>query len=444
MTRKNILFITTDQQRADAIGSETNYFTPNLEKLAKMGVQFSKHVVTSAQCTPSRASWMTGRYPHEVGVNIIGHMLDPKDENIAEVLNRGGYETAYFGKWHLGGHPSDYGFQVTTYRTEGVDLTGTNDHPDYHSNRDAHSTAEALNYLNDYDNDKSFFMHLSWYMPHPNQPTFIKRKPFEDVPAYDDQYKVDEMPVPKSFYEDDLSSKPPHQKRRAESTESKLTETIIREDAKRYRKLVSLMDRNLGKIIEKLEEKGILHDTMIVFTSDHGDMQGAHRLRLKGVLPYRDLYEVPLLVYLPWVTSKRKEISDVTSSASLAGTMIDAVGLPVPTNFYESLLPLLKKEEADPDTYVFIEHYKAYWGEHPFRGIQTGQFKYVYYYQDDKEEMYDLVKDPDELQNIYDLQPYQSTKKELKELVEDWWEKTGGLSKQPIIDERSEWNKAVK
>ena len=199
MKRKNILFITTDQQMADAIGSMGNYYTPNLEKLAKKGIKFTKHIVTSAQCSPSRATWMTGRYPHEVGVNIIGHMLDPKDENIAMAFNRGGYNTVYLGKWHLGGQPSNYGFQITDYRTDGIDLSGANEHPAFFSHRDAKTTAQALNYLDDCTNNEPFFMHVSWFMPHPNQPKFAKKEPFEDVVAFDDIYKVDEMPVPKSF-----------------------------------------------------------------------------------------------------------------------------------------------------------------------------------------------------------------------------------------------------
>ncbi len=434
MKPKNIIFITTDQQRVDAMGNRKNYYTPNLDKLSNMGIKFTNHIVTSAQCTPSRATWMTGRYPHEVGVNIIGHMLDPEDENIAYTFNDGGYETVYFGKWHLGGKPSDYGFRVTDYRADGIDLTGANQNPNYYSYQDAHTTAQTLNYLDDYNREDPFFMHVSWYMPHPNQPG---KGPFEDISAFNDRFEKNDMPIPLSYYKDDLSTKPVHQQKRAQSEESQLPEEVVREDAKKYRKLVSLMDRNLGKVLDKLEEKKLLENTMIVFTSDHGDMQGAHRLRLKGVLPYKELYHVPLLVYLPWVSSKREEVRELTSSASLAGTMIDAAGINIPPSFSPSLLPLLDKEQ--PESHVFIEHYKAYWGQHPFRGIQTEQYKYVYYYDDDIEEMYDLRNDPDELLNISSESSYDSIKKNLRDMVDDWWIKTGGLSKEPIIDSKSDW-----
>src|SRR5699024_10300860 len=120
---------------------------------------------TSAQCTPSRSSWMTGKYPHQVGVNMIGHKLDPAEVNLSKIFNQNGYETVHFGKWHLGGVPSDYGFQITNYSTEGSDFWGVNNHSSYFSYKDAQTTAKALNYLENHKNNKSFFMHVSWYLP---------------------------------------------------------------------------------------------------------------------------------------------------------------------------------------------------------------------------------------------------------------------------------------
>lgn len=432
---KNVIFITTDQQWAEAIGiDDVSYLTPNLDELVRRGVQFTQHICTGAQCTPARATWMTGKYPHEVGVNQIGHMLDPQDDNIAYAFNRHKYETVYFGKWHLGGKPIDYGFQVTEYRSELTDLWGANERPNYHSHMDAVSTAQALNYLGDYQRDKPFFMHLSWYMPHPNNPEMKRKGPFEDITAFNEEFPAEYMPVPSSYYQDDLSSKPAHQRKRSLSGESKITEAMVKEDARRYRKLLKLMDRNLGKIIGKLEEMGMLSDTMIVFTSDHGDMQGAHRLRLKGVVPYKELFNVPLIIWAPWLEPARSKIKDLNSSASLPNTLLEAVGLPSCDAFYPSLLPLFKQEETNDDAFMFIEHFKAYWGEHPFRGIQTVKYKYVFYYKDDTEEMYDLEKDPDEMVNIAGNPEYEGVRAEVRKQVDQWWIATGALSKEPIID----------
>lgn len=440
MKPKNIIFITTDQQKVDAMSFEdVSYSTPNLDELIRNGIQFTGHICTSAQCAPARATWMTGRYPHEVGVNQIGHMLDPKDENIAYVFNQHGYETVYFGKWHLGGKPADYGFTITDYRSENADFWGANKNPKYLTHRDAVTTAQALNYLEDYQGEQSFFMHVSWYMPHPNNPEIKVKGPFEDTLAFSESFKKDDMPVPSSYFQDDLSGKPLHQQRRSQSKESSISESMVREDATRYRKLISLMDRNLGKIINKLKQKNMLENTMIVFTSDHGDMQGAHRLRLKGVIPYKELYNIPLVIYVPWLDSKRKRIEDLNSSAALPSTMLEAVNIPVPDCFHPSLLPILNQTEINHQAFVFIEHFMAYWGKHPFRGIQSEKFKYVYYYLEDVEEMYDLQTDPDELINICNETKYEEVKAELREKVEQWWVNTGSLSKQPIKDEASGW-----
>ena len=389
----NVIMISTDQQRADAIGLvDASYVTPNLDKLVRRSVRFASAISTSAQCSPSRATWMTGKFPHQVGVYNIGHILDPEEWGIAKEFNKNGYETAYFGKWHLGLSPADHGFQIIDYRTDGMELNGANSDPRFHSFKDAESTAQALNYLEDYDGSKRFFMKLNWYMPHPNAPV---DHPFELIERYTEQFPLQQMPVPDSFYADDLTTKPPFQRKRASEGQSKLTEEIVRRDAQRYRTMVALMDSYLGLIMDKLEAKNMLDDTVILFTSDHGDMQGAHRLRLKGVLPYKELYNVPLILYLPNSIAERTVIPDLVSTAAIPGTLLDAAGLAVPKECEGgSLLSVLQRTEPPSDEHVFFEHYKAYWGYHPFIGVQTASWKYVYYLEEEIEELYDLEKDP--------------------------------------------------
>ncbi|WP_317957535.1 sulfatase-like hydrolase/transferase, partial [Paenibacillus chitinolyticus] len=158
---RNIIMISTDQQKANAMGCvDPSYYTPNLDKLVDRSIRFTGAISTSAQCSPSRASWMTGKFPHQVGVYQIGHMLDPQEWGIAKEFNRAGYETVYFGKWHLGLSPAHHEFQVTDYRTDGLELAGAQTDPRFHSNKDAVTTAQALNYLEDYDGSKAFFMKM--------------------------------------------------------------------------------------------------------------------------------------------------------------------------------------------------------------------------------------------------------------------------------------------
>ncbi|MDQ1913830.1 sulfatase-like hydrolase/transferase [Paenibacillus sp. GD4] len=437
---KNVIMISTDQQRIDAMSCmDPSYHTPNLDRLVDRSVLFTGAISTSAQCSPSRASWMTGKFPHQVGVYQIGHTLDPKGWGIAKEFNKAGYETAYFGKWHLGLSPADHDFAVTDYRLDGLELGGANDDPRFHSNKDAISTTQALNYLDDYCGSKPFFLKLNWYMPHPDTPV---DKPFELIERFAEQYPLEQMPVPNTFYSDDLSGKPPFQRERSSKGESELTEELVRRDAQRYRSLVALMDTYLGRLLDRLEEKGMMEHTAILFTSDHGDMQGAHRLRLKGVLPYKELYNVPMIVYVPWVQSKRKVIPDLVSTAAVTGTLLDAAGIPLPEECEGgSLLPVMERSEPLTGEHVFFEHYKAYWGRHPMVGIQTSRYKYVYYLEENLEEMYDLVNDPDEVRNIAGQPQIEEQRAELRQRAVAWWEATGGFSREPIIDQESGWIK---
>ena len=449
MKPRNVIFITSDQQQAGAMGcADPSFVTPQIDALASRGVRFTHAISTSAQCTPARASWETGRYPHEVGVNQIGHAIRPELPMVAKEFSQAQYETVHFGKWHLFTHPSRCGYQVTEYPTDGVepwlaDMGNLN----RWSVRDAIATAQAIRYIRD-AGPKPFFMALSYYCPHPGSTKF------ELIDAFRDEYPLERMPVPRSFYEDDLRTKPPFQKERADSAECRLTEEQVRIDAQKYRTMVSYLDSNVGRVLDELERKGILQDTAIVFSSDHGDLQGAHRLRLKGVLPYKELYNVPLIVVDPDGRAEGRVSDRLVSSAGVPGTLLDLAGLPVPAAFAGGVLPYgdVRRAEAEngvlpdraaeaergggseeaDDEHVFFEHYKAYWGFHPFYGIQTREWKYVYYYQEDMEEMYDLARDPDELVNVANRPDIPAVKTALKARVSSWWQATGALTVPPV------------
>ncbi len=437
---KNVIMITTDQQQADALGcANPSYSTPHLDRLAQLGVRFTGAISTSAQCSPSRASWLTGKFPHQVGVYQIGHVLDAEEWGMAKAFSEAGYETIYLGKWHLGLSPADHAFARTDYRADGLKLNGANEDPRYSSHKDALATAKALNYLDDYAGKRPFFMHLSWYMPHPNAPA---DGPFECIETYKEGFPLHAMPVPESYYRDDLSSKPSFQRERASAGESRLTEELIRRDAQRYRTMLRQMDEHLGMLLDKLEHKGMLEETVILFTSDHGDMQGAHRLRLKGVLPYKELYNVPLILYVPHCKFNRKVVPDLVSSSAVPGTLLDAAGISVPAACEGgSLLPLLERSSPELGRHVFFEHYKAYWGKHPLIGVQTEQWKYVRYLEDEQDEMYALAEDPQELLNVAGNPLYEAKRLELKRMVEQWWQSTGALTRAAIEDPLNPWGR---
>ncbi|WP_167859027.1 sulfatase family protein [Paenibacillus cymbidii] len=433
MGRPNLLWIMTDQQQSRAIGClDASYKTPNLDALAACSIRFDKHITTCAQCTPSRATWMTGRFPHQVGVNQLGHALSADQPTVAKELLKAGYETAYFGKWHLHTPLDEHGFTVTDGPVgDDLDYGGGNAEDERaYSHIDAVTTAKAMNYLRRIDGNKPFFAVVSWNSPHPGD------GPFELIGRFANEYPLESMPVPASFTSDDLSKKPAHQLARATIGESALDERTVRVDAQKYRTMIQLMDWHLGRILELLEQRGLRENTVILFTSDHGDLQGAHRLRLKGVVPYKELYEVPLLLHIPGRSDNSGVVHRLTSSAAVPGTLLDIAGVKIPSSFEGgSLLPLIDSAESmsvQENDFVFFEHYRAYWGFHPFRGIQTPAWKYIYYYHDNWEEMYHLAEDPDEVRNQADDPRWAQIKAQLRRLVDDWWEETGALSVEPI------------
>ena len=433
---KNVLLILTDQHQADALGCvDPSYETPNLDDLARKGVRFTEAYCASGQCTPSRAAMMAGRYPHELGVLQIGHALPSSADTVGKVFESAGYQTAYFGKWHLYSPREEHGFQVTDYRTDGIDHGSIDPSEESRQAEDALAAARLLNYLHDLDTNRPFFAVISWHAPHP---------PFRNISPYSDRIPLESMPVPKSFTLDDLSTKPPWQKARATRGESHLTEDIVRSDAKAYRSQVAYVDWNVGRIVDALRQKGVLDKTVLAFTADHGDMQGAHRLRYKGVVPYQELYRVPFILCDP-DQEKGQLSSRLVSTVSLPATLVDCAGLPVPKSYSgPSLRPLLERGKAPWEDRVFIQHWRAYWGFHPFVGVITPEWKFVKYLLDREEtELYSRLDDPLELRNLSRDPTYRATEQHLLALLRQWWHETGALSTPPDQVRDGGWKTAI-
>jgi arylsulfatase A-like enzyme len=157
-------------------------------------------------------------------------------------------------------------------------------------------------------------------------------------------------------------------------------------------------------------------------------MMGAHRLRLKGTLPYDELYRVPLTIRVPDARFPRQVVDDLTVNVSLPGTLIEAAGLPLPSEFAGgSLLPAMRRATPPADEAIFFEHYGAYWGLHPFRAVRTRRWKYIKYYGPDQtDELYDMIADPLELRSVADDPALSAIKAGLERQVDEWWAATGG------------------
>jgi arylsulfatase A-like enzyme len=239
------------------------------------------------------------------------------------------------------------------------------------------------------------------------------------------------MELPETFYSESFAGKPAFQQDHAnDGRHGAVDEGSTREELSQYYSMIATMDEHCGQVAAEFKRMGMWDNTIVLFFSDHGDMMGSHRMRLKGTLPYDELYRVPGIVKLPGSAERsRSVVDDLVSSVQLAGTLVKAAGLPEEEVFaHGDFLGVLHRDDQPPaQKGVFFEHYAAYWGTHPFYGIRTTDYKYIRYYGvDATEEMYHLATDPTEIRNVAEDEAYSSKRRELADLTDTWWQTTGG------------------
>lgn len=411
----NVVLLITDQQQAQALGAiNDSYETPHLDELAADGTVFTGCHCTYPQCSPSRSSLVTGQYPHQTGMyTLTGWSPGPLDTDLPSVarsFQQAGYETVWGGgRWDLGTENiTDFGWRYT----RNVDVTGTPGPAG--AARDEITMEESVDYIRHHGTEDPFFLTASFNLPHPE---------FFEAEKFTDRYHRDSVPIPENF-EDDLSDKPAFHRQRASDLD--LTQQDVREIGYQYRTMVSLVDDYIGRILRELEAQGIRDETIVLFSSDHGEMLGAHGLSKKGVLAYDEILRVPLIVDIPDRQSERERIPDLVSNAAIPGTLLDAAGLPYDAFDGGSLLPALDRSAPPENDAVYFEHKYAYWGEHPYRGVRTADWKFVEYLTDDTDEFYHIAEDPLELDNLAGTPAVSANETRHRELVQEWWDRTDG------------------
>lgn len=448
MSPRNVLFLMTDQHRADTLGCYGNPVarTPALDGIAAQGARFDRLYTPTAICTPARASLFTGTYPFRHGLlnnpERNGGAKDEVDDgfpNIAEPLLNAGYKVGHVGKWHIGRErgPEYYGmdgehlpgalnpFHHPSYRR----WLGENGHPPFKV-RDAvfgkapndsgrghliagrleqpvEATVEAfladrtIDLLDRYAAEGGrFALTCSWFGPH---------LPYLLPDAYYDLYDPADVPLPPSMAET-FAGKPDVQRRYAEYWSADHFDT----DA--WRKLiavywgyVTMIDEQVGRILDRLREHGLWDETAVVFTADHGEFTGAHRLNDKGPAMYEDIYRIPGLVRVPGVPPR--VVDEFATLIDLHATVLDLAGLPAgdPCDG-RSLLPLVHGAD-DPRPEVVAEFH----GHHfPYsqRMIRDRRHKLVFN-PESVNELYDLDADPHELRNVYAVPAYASVRRDM-------------------------------
>ncbi|WP_319268482.1 sulfatase-like hydrolase/transferase [uncultured Draconibacterium sp.] len=425
----NIIFIYTDDQRRDALGATGNdvIITPQIDKLAKQGLQFNKANVVFALCSPSRAALLTGRYNSANGVMDLGSDLNQGEVSLANYLKEAGYSTAVSGKWHVGQSPEKLGFDFHvifhangTYYGRQIDDMGEKKKVEKHC--DEYCVDRSIDFLKEAaKSDKPFFLYHNTQLPHMNGVLIWDAK--EETLA---KYNVDDMPVTSSN-RDDLSGKPEYLKKVRNLKQAKKygypDEKAIQQHTKEYYSVITEMDDALGRLFATIEELGLRENTYIFFMSDNGWMLGEHGFTSK-VLPYKPATEVPFFVVGPGI--KEGTNKSIVLNIDMAPTILDLAGIDTPENMHgASFSPMLKGKKVKDWRKAFVyEGLGLYGGAKPNLTVVSDDYRYIETY-DDKElnapifkELYNQKEDAEEVTNLAKTKKAEKTIQQLSEIIE--------------------------
>ncbi len=436
--RPNILWICTDQQRYDTIHTLGNPHirTPNLDRLVAQGIAFTHAHCQSPICSPSRASFLTGMYASTIHACINGN--DHWDEAaplITKTLADTGYDCALAGKFHLSSamahepelRPKDDGYRRFWYSHaphqgigKGNQYTDwlTSIGQDYKKLKKKygyipakwHQTTWCADRAIDFVKEQRrgpWLCSVNIYDPH---------GPFDPPHEYVDRFDIESLPEP-LFRESDLAD----QQRLAGVMFQSKAKRPAYPDAKltlaKYWAQIELIDENVGRMLEALEETGQRKNTIVIFTSDHGEMAGDHGLKKKGCRFYEGLVRVPLIFSWPGRFKDGLRSDALVELLDIAPTLLELAGLPIPEAMHgKSLLPILTGQ-ADPGhhrDFVRCEYYEVLEGPRSYATmLRTREYKLVNYHGHEHGELFDLKKDPHEFENQWDNPAYASVRFDL-------------------------------
>ncbi len=438
MTPPNILWLCTDQQRFDTIGALGNPLvrTPNLDRLVAQGVSFTNAFCQSPVCTPSRASFLTGRYARTTRCRQNGQQIPADEVLVSRLFADAGYRCGLAGKLHLSSCANG---RVEQRIDDGYDVFHWSHHPQPDWAENAYSqwlSSQGTSWEELYNGPTTGFvkegvpaefhqttwcaeMTIDFLRENAGRPWFFSfncfdpHHPFDPPKDYLDHYDPDQMPLPKRR-EGELAEKTSFQRLDAEWAHnspgefhtSAMTDRDRREVTAAYYAMCELIDTQVGRILDALEASGQADNTLVIFMSDHGEMLGDHGLYFKGPHFYDEALRVPLILRWPGHFKEGHQVTGLVELTDLAPTLLEASGLAVPERMQgRSLLPHLTGE-ADPAhhrDFVYCEYYNA-WTHHDAYGtmVRTPTEKIVVYHGTDQGELYDLENDPDEFENLWD------------------------------------------
>ncbi len=406
--KPNILLVFSDQQHWQAMGCMDPFFdTPNLDAFAENSVLFERSFCTTPQCSPSRSSMFTGFYPSQTGVMGNcgaaggGHL---SQQTIGAELQDAGYKTGYFGKWHIGDDPlGNKGWTVSEKAQD-----------------DPRAEANAIKFLQELSpQSEPFALVVSLNNPHDIY-HYREHEPAEPVAN---------VPLSPSWEAESFAGKPPVQKQFMEEDQGKNMVGKPKAQWQKYRdcyrEKTRLYDQQVGTILAELKKQGLQDSTIVIVTSDHGDMDAQHKLIFKGPFLYDQLMRVPLMIHVPEkfgsLPAQRINHLDVVN-VDLVPTLREFCGLEARESHGRSLAPLFTDaKNYQARDFVVGQYYSKQKWVNPIRMIRTEQFKlnkHLHW----EDELYDLQVDPHELTNLASDPEFAEMKQELEGKLDQWME----------------------
>ena len=453
MSRPNILFISAEQQRGDTMhctGADWMR-TPHLDRLADRSVIFANAFCPAATCVSSRAAFYTGLYPHNTG--IYGFYRSSGSLHWTSRLSDSGYHCASVGKTHLpptgfhesiaeqgnkcalmhNGEPGDWyrAVQEAGYEPP-YDLHETD--PDFYDklgaivwplpeelHPDIFVGDRALEWIDRWEGEKPFYLHVGFLSPH---------DPYDPPQRFIDQYDDDSIPMP-HVTDEELQGMPDElfaEMRRDENGHgmtvikaSHATPERVRRLRKHYYASLTMIDEKIGQILGRLESKGLLDNTIVIYTSDHGDNLFDHGIYYKGEL-YDTIVHVPLLISAPDAHRPGRRVDDVVSQLDVVQYILDKAGVEGADLDGISLTPTVEKGEPHSRTYAFAEEGATGLRPQPdlVSMIRSRAHKLIYFNGNHTGQLFDLTRDPGETVNLWHDPDHQSIRAELTAELLDW------------------------
>lgn len=440
---KNVVFILADDHRYDYMGFHPNspdfLETPAMDRMAAEGAHLANAFVSTSLCSPSRASILTGQYPFRHSVVDNSNIMPAGTPMIGEALQEAGYQTGYFGKWHIGNdhdNPKPGFDRWVSFRGQGVYYNPTlnidGERAQYGGYITDILTDYTLDWLDDIEKDKPFFVYLSHKAVHAE---------FYPAERHQGEYKDAYISKPQSMknIEQNYEGKPDwvleqryswhgvdHMYHGRDDHPQSLDEIIVD-----YSESLLGVDDSVDRVLRYLEDAGLSEETLVIYMGDNGFMLGEH-----GLIDKRQAYEesmrVPMLAWAPGFIEPGSVIEENIMNIDFTPTILDLAGGKMPDDHIvdgQSFLPLLAGESVDDWRSTFV--YQYFW-ENAFPhtpttyAIRDDRYKFIYYHGVwDKNELYDLQTDPQEMVNLIDMPEHQERVHSMRNEMFDIFEANG-------------------